>query len=85
VKLSTMTCGDWPSQMAGRAVRATRSRRLRRSSAASSAERLAGVVISSALSRLAWLSSALLVPGRGAPGETGRAAQRRDSHGECRR
>jgi len=84
VKLSTMACGDWPSQMAGRAVRATRSRRLRRSSAASSAERLA-CGAPSALSRLAWLSSALLVPGRGAPAETGRAVQRRDSHGESRR
>src|SRR5436305_15006013 len=47
-----MTCGDWPSQMAGRAVRATRSRRLRRSSAGSSTQRLAGAV----LSALSWLA-----------------------------
>src|SRR5438132_6137880 len=58
-----MTCGDWPSQMAGRAVRATRSRRLRRSSAGSSTQRLAGAV----LSALSWLACGPSVPRRWLP------------------
>src|SRR5438045_8083740 len=58
-----MACGDWPSQMAGRAVRATRSRRLRRSSAGSSTQRLAGAV----LSALSWLAYGPSVPRRWLP------------------